>query len=209
VDYSVRFLPEGLDAVFKRPLAEDHLRQIMRRMVLSNYIVESPHLANIGWCYWTPGVYDHWKEGQAQFVNHLSDVEFRPIQAAPFLPVPSPVRVTVRPEQLSVLSTLYFIEDRFVEALTGLQKMVSSPPGPKRLELYEEALRDFGDALKSFDDFDEGVNTVFALIDQIIREHMDASLARGSSMEIRSNAGEREVRKVLFSPSMKAAAATP
>jgi hypothetical protein len=63
---------------------------------------------------------------------------------------------------------------------------------------YENALGIIGEALKKFDEFDEGVNTVFAVFDQLVRLHPPVSQARASSLKVISEVGKQKVTKVFI-----------
>ena len=56
-------------------LDESAVRRIARTVVLANYIGHDS-LEKIGWCYWTQGIYNSWKQGQAAFTNHVTAVQF-------------------------------------------------------------------------------------------------------------------------------------
>lgn len=208
--YEVVFNEEGLKSAFVQQAPGDRIRSIMRSIVFANYVRESaPFLAEIGWCYFTPGIYLLFKETGTGF-NAASPLSFRPIAvpegAALF---DAPEQITLRPEQLAILSTLYRIEDRFVSALLQLQKLLARPAGsrPMKVSEYEKALQDFGGALKSFDSFDEGVNTVFAVLDQLIRAAGGDTL-RGSMLRLKSEADGRKVEKLFLKAAPGAMVAT-
>ena len=220
-NYEVRYSEPGLRALFSAPTSDDQIREIMRKIVLANYIRESDSLAGIGWCYWTQGVFDIWKQGQADFTNH-SSLEFKPIQASPFANLSAPNKVALNKNQLFVLSTLFFIEEKMVAGLQKLQTIIQgSATGAKKIQPheFERALSKIGDALKDFDDFDEGVNTVFAVFDQLINLRTPAGQSRASSLslvsQVDSDGTIREVTKMFIAQpeaadeELVAGAATP
>ena len=128
-----------------------------------------------------------------------SELEFQPIQASPFNQGPGPAKVTLEQNQLQVLSTLYSIED---DIMSGLQKLDSLIHGSQiSPQAFANALSDIGSALKELDDFDEGVNTVFCLFDQLVRQQTTAAEARVSSLDLKSTIpGQTQVvEKVLLS----------
>ena len=203
-EYEVRYTEPGLRALFSAPTPDDAIRQIMRKIVLANYVRESDNLARIGWCYWTQGVFDIWKQGQAEFTNH-SSLELKPIHASPFANLSAPDKVALDRTQLFVLSTLFFIEEKMVEGLQKLQTMIQGAGSETRKiqpHEFENALSKIGDALKDFDDFDEGVNTVFAVFDQLINLRTPAGKVRASSLklvsQVDSDGTPREVTKMFI-----------
>src|SRR6185436_6881129 len=203
-NYEVRYTEPGLRALFSAPTPEDQIRDIMRKIVLANYIRDSENLARVGWCYWTQGVFDIWKQGQAAFTNNTR-LEFKPIQASPFANLSAPDKVALNKNQLFVLSTLFFIEEKMIDALQKLQTMIQdSEGGGKKIppDEFESALSKIGDALKDFDDFDEGVNTVFAVFDQLINLRTTAGQARASSLrlvsQVDSDGTTREATKMFI-----------
>jgi hypothetical protein len=108
---------------FATPIDSNEVRRIMRMVVLASF-VRVPGSTDIGWCYWTPGVYDLWKQGRAAFSNFISARKFSPLAASPFGQMPAPASATIEPEQLKILSSLYSIEDDFVAGLAALDSMV-------------------------------------------------------------------------------------
>ena len=185
IEYQVRYTEAALRALFTKPFDEDAVRKIMRKIVLANYL-RNPGLADTGWCYWTPGIFNKWKEGQAAFTNNFS-LTFSPVATSPFGQAPAPDQVTLKRDRLFVLSTLFFIEENLVDGLKALDQLVHGPQ--VSAQQFEKALSKVGDALKQFDDFDEGVNTVFAVLDQLVALNTDASAARDSSLTLDSFQG--------------------
>jgi hypothetical protein len=178
----------------------------MRKIVLANYARESENLAHIGWCYWTQGVFDIWKQGQAAFTNH-SSLQFKPIQSSPFANLPAPDEVALNQTQLFVLNTLFFIEEKMVAGLQRLQNLIQdAAAGAKKIKAheFEKALSKIGDALHDFDDFDEGVNTLFALFDQLINLRSPGGQARASTLklvsQVESDGKLRDVTKMFIAP---------
>jgi len=87
-DYQVRYTRDALQRLFGAPIDETTVRQIAREVVLANYVRDTG-LEEIGWCYWTQGIYDDWKNGQAAFTNHAR-LSFTPIAKSPFPELPAP-----------------------------------------------------------------------------------------------------------------------
>lgn len=193
VNYEVRYTPEGLQQLFRYPFNEPLVRLIMRKMVLANYLTQ-PYLAGIGWCYWTQDIYNLWKKEGATFTNHFSSQEFKPIQCFPFRGLSAaPERVVLRPEQLRVLASLFEIEDLLVSGLKKLDGLMQNGVKISPHD-FEQALADIGSALKSFDGFDEGVNTIFGVFDQLIKfQSSTAMKVRASSLTLISEVKDKEV----------------
>jgi hypothetical protein len=202
-DYEVRYTEAGLRRAFSAPFDEAAIRTIMRKIVLANYIRDDA-LRALGWCYWTQRVFDEWKQGQAQFTNR-SSAQFA-IQASPFSDRPAPAAVPLQRSQLFVLSTLFFIEERLIAGLAKLDKLVHAGIQISAHE-FENALGDIGTALKEFDRFDEGVNTLFAVFDQLVRLAVPADEVRLSSLRMTSQAGGQEVTKMFIAQPVPASVA--
>jgi len=190
--YEVVFTEAGISRLLTSRMDEDTVRSVMRNIVLTNYLREkSPSLADVAWSYATPGL-------SAKLDNNdfnSSGRTIRGISAPDFAQRPGvPQSVNLNHEQLQVLRTLYAIEDSVVSALDRLvTELNRQPAAPDDLQ---KALEKFGSALKEFDDFDEGVNTVFAVFDQLIRANGGETL-RGSMLRLKSQAAGRDVEKVF------------
>jgi hypothetical protein len=193
-EYQVRYTDEALRRLFGAKMDESTVRQIARSVVLASY-VKHIELVNIGWCYWTQGIYNSWKEGQAAFTNHFSSVEFHGIDPSPFAQ-PAPASVVLEPSQLQVLSTLFFIEDDLVAGLQALDSLMNK--GEISPHDFESALNRIGSALQKLANFSQGVNTIFAIFDQMVGLQTSAPAARISSLTITSQVGTRQVTKVLL-----------
>lgn len=199
VHYDVRFTEEGLRSLFNAAFTsadEVFLRRTMRLIVLANYIGKGSFLADRAWCYWTPGVQVEWAKGQAAFINH-SSLQFIPIAPSPFKNLTAPARVTLPQTELRQLSTLYYIEDHLMKGVRNLARLVQSP-GQINPRDFESKLGDFGDALKLYDDFDEGENTVFALFDKLIQRNATGAQTRHSSLTLTSKLNGRTATKMLI-----------
>lgn len=211
-DYQVRFDKPALDALFVLPVTGEQIRKILRTIVLANYASErenSPWLADIGWCYWTRSIGEAWtKEGSASFENHPSGRTFANIDASPFPPpLRAPANVRLGGEHIRVLSTLYKIEASLVGAMLRLHALLdqATPMPPAE---FAAALSHFGDALKQFDQFDQGANTIFALFDQIIRLSLPRGAGRASSLKLVSNVNGTELTKMFLAQPAEPVAAT-
>jgi hypothetical protein len=134
-------------------LDESAVRRIARTVVLANYIGHDS-LEKIGWCYWTQGIYNSWKQGQAAFTNHVTAVQFSHIDPSPFAQAAAPSPVVLQPFQLQILSTLFYIEDDFVAGLTALDSLIHQ--GELSPRSFENALGSIGSALSNLENFGQG-----------------------------------------------------
>jgi hypothetical protein len=197
ITYNVRFTEEGLRSLFNQPFGptdEMFLRRTMRLIVLANYLNQGPTLTTRAWCYWTPGIQQIWAQGQAQFTNH-SSLTFSPIAPSPLKNLAAPAKATLNHTELLQLSTLYFIEDNLVKGMRKLANLVQSQQKLSPID-FEKAMSDFGSALKSYDNFDEGDNTIFAIFDKLIDRYAGGQ-NRNSSLEVKSTLDGRTVTKML------------
>lgn len=199
VTYKVRYTEEGLRTLFTKPFGaadEAFVRRTLRLIVLANYVNNGLTLAERGWCYWTPGIRDEWKKGQAAFTNH-SSLTFKPIAPSPFRNLTAPPSVTLIRTELYQLSSLYYIEESMVRGFKKLSDLVQSQQKFKPLD-FEKALTDFGSALKQYDDIDEGTNTVFAVFDRLIQRESAGRPYRNSSLELKSKLDGKTITKMLI-----------
>ena len=190
-DYEVRYTESGLRRLLTASFDEQSVRTIMRKIVLANYLPKD-NLRDAGWAYWTQAVYNTWKIEPQSFVLPIGsgNRQIKPIQTSPFAEIPTPDRAILSPERMLYLRKLFSFEDNLVSGLKRMIELVQSDL--ISAADFEDALGDFGSALKDFDDIDEGTNTVFAVFDQLIRLHTPASQARGSSLTLVSNVGAED-----------------
>ena len=197
ITYNVRFTEAGLRALFNQPFGpteEMFLRRTMRLIVLANYLNKGPTLTTRAWCYWTPGIQQVWAQGQAQFTNH-SSLTFSPIAPSPLKNLAAPAKATLNQTELVQLSTLFSIEESVVKGMRKLAGLIQSKQKLNPVD-FEKAMGDFGSALKSYDNFDEGDNTIFAIVDKLIDRYAGGQ-HRNSSLELKSTVEGRSVTKML------------
>jgi len=205
--YDARFTEKGLKALLNpqffesgkfKPEVDSALRRTMRLIVLINYqnSKERSFLENIGWAYWTPGVRKLRDEQGPNFVPKLSSRELSPISPSPLdhLKAPAKAKVTLNPDQFRILDTLYNIEDSLIEAMAQLSEVLRQS-GKLKPKEFEDALSDFGKALKNYDSFDEGDNTLFAVFDKLI--HLAGSEEKNSSLTLTAKLDGHEVKQTL------------
>ncbi len=196
ITYDVRFTIEGLQSLFRRPFTSADVafvRRIMRLTVLANYLQRGPMQASRAWCYWSQRPFLLWSQQGAGFTN-VSERSFS-IDPSPFRNLKAPASVALPRPELFHLSTLYSIENSMIDGLRQLTTLLQSPGKLKPRE-FEKALGNFGKALTLYDNFDEGENTVFALLDQLIRRVGGAQ--RKSSMTIIAKVGNQTVKQTLI-----------
>jgi hypothetical protein len=199
ISYKVRFTEEGLKALFNKPFGpadEMFMRRTLRLLVLANYINKGPFLPERAWCYWTPGIQPVWAQGPTAFTNHLS-LTFDPIAPSPFKNLQAPSSVTLDRTNLHQLGTLYGIERDIVNGMRKLSGLVQSQQKLSPRD-FENALDDFGSALSSYDNFDQGDNTIFALFDRLIERESAGQQFRNSSLELKSKLNGQSVTKMLI-----------
>src|SRR5882672_7860483 len=138
----------------------------------------------------------------------MSSIQFSPIADSPFPQFPQPPNASLSPTQLRVLSTLFFIEDDFVNGLLSLASMIKDKPGIS-LSQFEHNLSGLGSALKNVSDFDENVNGLFSLFDQLVRKQTPAPQARLSSLTLKSQVDGKDVTKVFLSGAAPIVAPAP
>jgi len=204
VKYDVRFTEAGLKALFAKPFTIDDeafLRRTMRLLVLTNFINNNkgPHLIPRAWCYWTPGVFRIWQDQGPNFFQQsattIAAIASLPIAPSPLKNLTAPPSVTLSQIDLIQLDTLYQIEESMVAGLRKLSEVVRSatPINPRQ---FEGRMADFGNALKLYDDFDEGENSMFALLDRLIQRA--APEARNSGLTLTSTLGGKTTTKMLI-----------
>lgn len=197
ITYDARFTEEGLRSLFTQPFGpveEMHLRRTMRLIVLANYLNKGPTLTTRAWCYWTPGIQELWAKGPVDFTNHSARV-FSPIAPSPLRNLAAPAKATLNQTELKQLSTLYSIEESVVKGMRKLAKLIQSKQKLSPRD-FEKAMGDFGSALKSYDNFDEGDNTIFAIFDKLIVRYANGQ-HRNSSLELKSTLNGHTVTKML------------
>src|SRR6185437_16304481 len=104
--YNVRYGADGLRRLFMAALDEPVVRTTMRQVILSSYLRVGGAMADVGWAYWTPGVFDVWTASTPGFVSIVAR-ELAPIARSPFAGVAAPRTVVLAPEQQRTLDALY------------------------------------------------------------------------------------------------------
>jgi hypothetical protein len=197
IEYTVRFTPAGLQALFTAKLSEDSMRRIVRGLTLTGYLgTKHNHLHKLGWCYWTPGIYDLWRQNPIGFT--AGSRQFGPIAVSPIKSKPAPKSVILDKGLLLILSKLYYIENNLIEGFHDLANTIDSKAVLSPIE-YEKCLAKLGKVLRAYDSIDESVNTFFALFDAMIKTSGQKPV-RDSALILKSQLpGESEKTKILTS----------
>jgi hypothetical protein len=204
--YDVRFGAKAVAALLSvkqiSAAAELAIRKAMRRIVLSNYL-KSDEMQDVAFGYATPSVFDVFRqEGFATFTNTFE----RPFDVAiGNAGIAAPTTVRLNKMELNLLVTLYNIEDSMVRAIKALYKVLNSG-NQMEPEAFEKKLGNFGDALTSFDNFDQttnkhgiGVNSIFVMFDALVRLAATGGPANIAVLRLESDAGGKSVEKLFMS----------
>jgi hypothetical protein len=203
--YDVRFGDGALTALLSitslSAAGEVAIRSAMRDIVLSNYL-KGDTMHDVAFAYATPAVFDVFEaEGFAKFQS-ASQREFGVRLSNAGILAPS--RVTLDRTERIVLSTLYHIENSMIEAIRNLYKLLQKPKGSLSPAKFEDALGDFGSALKDFDRFDQttsaggvGTSTIFMMFDRLVRLASGDS-ASNSVLRLESVVNETTTEKLFM-----------
>jgi hypothetical protein len=193
-EYVVGFTASGLKRLFTQNVTADDIRGILRKIVLANYFGQG-NIADVGWLYVSDDVKKLWEDNLNNFVDAesiLGDAiaaqEVHVVSPIPGI-LPSPVSNTFANRVL--VSSLFQVERKMVEAFTGLQAILRTVGGVK-LSDYRDSLKAFGEALKSFDNSSLGDNTTFAVFDGLVQLTSPGVDARSSSMSMTSVKGGQQ-----------------
>jgi hypothetical protein len=206
LNYEARYTEEGLRALFENMPDENTIRRIMRKIVVANYNKgKGAHLSMIAWAYWTQDAFNQWSQNPTGFAQTTRVKEFIPNN--PPFGLQAPSRVQLDSAKLSVLATLFRIEDSLVEGLQQLGALIErAKTGTAKLKPkeFEDSLRHIGGALNDFDKFDEGFNTIFAVFDQLVNQNLPSEEARASSLKLASTAGPQQTSLMFIAqPKLK------
>ena len=180
--YEVRYTEAGLRSLFSQPVEESQIRQILRKIVLANYIGQG-RIAEVAWLYNSDDVYQLWDTNRGNFIDADSILGNAQIR------ITSPIQ-GIQPGTISnsrfnriLVSGLFMIEDDLVSAFNKLQKLLTANR-PVPVKEFENTLSDFGNVLNRFDQRDLGNNSVFAVFDGLVRLHTKAQEARSSALRL-------------------------
>mgnify|MGYP001007968197 CR=1 FL=1 len=203
--YDVRFGRDALNALLAvdgiPAAAEVQIRDSLRLQVLANYL-KRREMRDVAFAYATPEVFDLFaREGAAQFTGHAErafNIRTRPRT------LDAPASVVLDPMELSLLSTLYNIENALVASMKDLYAVLNGPA--IALPKFERALTRFGEAMAMFDAFDQtarhgavGTNTIFVVFDRLVRLASNGPSATAAVLEITSGTGAQAVQQLFLS----------
>jgi hypothetical protein len=195
-EYEVRFVPKAISELLAvRPTAAD-IRRILQRIVFANYFGE-PHLKSVGWFYASDRVRRLVEDNPNDFVaaeSILGNAEIDLHSPVPGIKLPS--RLTNSKQVRADLVMLFRIEKKIIDAFDALATLLTSS-GAIRTANLEKAMNAFGKALDSFDGFDNGENSIFAVFDGLIAIGTSPEKARGSSLTFTSTKDGAEHTKVF------------
>jgi hypothetical protein len=200
VTYNATFTEDGLRSLFAEvfsPVDEQFLRKTARRIVLANYMSRGGALTSMGWAYWTDDLYKKWKQEGPNFLNHsawtVDDVpEIEGVRT------PKQAVIFKNNGGVQIVYTLYSIEESLIKGMRALSILARSGEKLDPRE-FEKRLADFGKALKLYDSFDEGDNTVFAMFDALIKRNAGGKPYLESSLEVKITQDDETTTKVLVS----------
>ncbi|MCK4761729.1 MAG: hypothetical protein KAW12_05970 [Candidatus Aminicenantes bacterium] len=197
LSYDVRFTPKDFKDLFNVDInVVAPLRRIIRQLTLTNYLSSGEqHLQKLGWCYWTGGIYNMWRENPVGFTT--GPKAFKPIAASPVKSLTAPGSVTLDRGLLTILGKLYAIEDDIIEGVTDLLEIIKTKKGLSPLE-YEKGLGKLAKAFNAYDSIDESENTFLAIFNAVI-EASGRTPVRKSSLTLKSQLpGQPERTKMLM-----------
>jgi hypothetical protein len=204
-NFEVRFGAKAVAALLSvkqiSAATELAIRSAMRQIILSNYL-KSDELHDVAFACATAGVFKMFREeGFATFMNASERVFEISIDNAA---IAAPKTVVLDRMERGQLATLYSIEDSMVGAIKGLYKVLGSGTRMDP-EAFEKKLGDFGDALNSFDKFDQttntrgiGVSSIFVMFDALIRIASKGENANIAVLRLASDAGGHPVEKLFM-----------
>jgi hypothetical protein len=176
INYIVRYdsaaLRDALGAVSGDELRE-LARQTMRRLVGAKYtgMKQTEWMARVGFAYLSPSLYEAYDKGGFTLLRQSKIVVTLPEWFAK----DGPRKVALSREDAERLLSLYFVEDKYVDRLVELDKvldlaLIEKKPIP--LDELKEAARKFAEMADDVDEWCE--NAFFAIFDKV----MEAALKK-------------------------------
>lgn len=163
LDYDIQFTPEGIAAALKTNPTERQIRFIARLIVLTNALDKPVEFKERAWAYWSDATFTNWQQKGPAWVN-LTTGSF-PVKTSPISSVPRPFEsVSLERTQRIYLNTLYNAENSMIQAIGKL----SAIQAPITNADLTNTLNDVANDIGSFDRFDNGDNTWFAIFDQLV-----------------------------------------
>jgi hypothetical protein len=204
IDYIVRYdgaaLRDALGAVSGDELRE-LARQTMRRLVGAKYtgMKQTEWMARVGFAYLSPSLYEVYDKGGFTSLRQSKIVVTLP----EWFTKGGPRKVTLSREDAERLITLYSVEDRYVDRLAQLDKVLDRALKEKKpvpLDELKEAARKFAEMADDVDEWRE--NAFFAIFDKVVEAALKKAprdkTARESAMVLEITPdGTNKVTKAL------------
>jgi hypothetical protein len=204
IDYIVRYnntaLRDALGAVSGDELREI-ARQTMRHLVGAKYtgMKQTEWMARVGFAYLSPSVYEVYDKGGFTALRQSKIVVTLP----EWFTKGRPRKEALSREDADRLSTLYYVEDRYVDRMAELDKVLDRALKEKKpipLDELKEAARKFAEMADDVDKWRE--NAFFAIFDKVVEAALKKAphdkAARESAMVLEiSLEGTNKVTKAL------------
>ena len=199
-EYKVLFTPQGLTALFSAPVHASTIREILKPIVLTNYIGQ-PFLSVVGWMYSNDSVkavYDIQPIGFVNAGSILASASLKPESPIPGIPPQIHVDISSDPHFRLLTATLFKIEASLIDSFEGLQGLVMSAKVGNTISTDDltKAVNRFGDVLNEFDNQSLGDNTTFSVIDGLI-QRASAEPGRASALDLTTQVSGAE-RHAIF-----------
>jgi len=196
-EYNVRFVPQAIAQLISAQPTEDQIRLLLRRIVFANYF-GVPNLGSVGWFYTSDEVRALVETDPNNFQDAESVLGDATVHVASPIPgIHPPLRLENTKQIRADLGMLFRSERRIIQAFKALANLLGPATGPIAVADLETRMRAFGEALDSFDGFDNGENSIFAVFDGLIAMGIAPERARGSSLTFTSTANGAEHTKVF------------
>jgi len=196
-EYSVRYVPEAIKHLITAQPKDDDIRLLLRRIVFANYF-GLPNVGSVAWFYTSDEVRALVKTDPNNFQDAQSILDHAKVRIASPIPgIHPPLRLENTKQVRADLVMLFRSEERIIEAFGALTQLLGPRTGLIAVSELETRMRAFGEALDSFDQFDNGENSVFAVFDGLIALGTAPEQARGSSLSFTSTTDGAEHTKVF------------
>ncbi|HEY6402929.1 MAG TPA: hypothetical protein VI479_16040, partial [Blastocatellia bacterium] len=204
IDYIVRYdntaLRDAMGAVSGDQLRE-LARQTMRRLIGAKFtgMKQTEWMARVGFAYLSPSVYEVYDKGGFTTLRHTKIVVTLP----EWFTKGPPRKETLSKEDAERLSTLYYVENGYVDSMAQLDKILDRALKEKKpipLDELKEAAREFARMADDVDKWRE--NGFFAIFDKVVEAALKKAprdkAARESAMVLEITPdGTNKVTKAL------------
>jgi hypothetical protein len=170
INYIVRYdgaaLRDAIEAVSGDELRE-LARQTMRRLIGAKYIgmKQTAWMAHVGFAYLSPAVYEVYDKGGFTTLRQSKIVVTLP----EWFTKGGPRKIALSKEDAERLSSLYYIENRYVDRMAELDRILDLALKEKKpipLDELKEAARAFAETAGDLDEWRE--NAFFAIFDKVV-----------------------------------------